>query len=319
MNYYDRIDNLAQVIIDGESLKHKHSIIIGKNAIGKSDVVLNIIKSNDKKVYYIDSANRKYDTKSIMNESIKEITVDEIVKNRIRKEIFNQQDSFGNASRKIEMISYRYKDKLKELLGEFLGVDFEIQAEKSEFGDEYVVFVDGKRVDSESYRLSDGYQAIIRILIEILFYSEQFEEDEMFILIDEIDTYLSVNYKYDILCYLENKFPQLRFVVTTHSKEVLLGTANSNIIALGQMNYEIYDSNDVDSDFMIENIFKHADLLNDEIQTNTIESKLRVLLNHRVYGIWSEIDNSEFDEIEYDMLSPMNQYIYKTIQRWSDE
>ena len=99
------------------------------------------------------------------------------------------------------MIYNSYKDEVQELFCELTGDRFEI-TENSFFGE--VDFGNRKGL------LSSGYQAIIRILLELLYYQEmsvmKYNIKEAWVLIDELDEFLSPKYCSKII---EKKFSQI--------------------------------------------------------------------------------------------------------------
>ena len=67
------------------------------------------------------------------------------------------------------------------------------------------------------------------------------------IIIDELDEYLSPKYSAAILEFLKKKFPWGRWVVTTHSCDLVAFTNNCNLIILDNGNFEVVDINDYTS------------------------------------------------------------------------
>lgn len=95
-------------------------------------------------------------------------------------------------------------------MNEFLQISFAIR--QGEVG--WNVYINNEIVE-----LSSGYQALIRIFMEILYFSDT--KSKGTIVIDEIDEFLSVKNSGKILGFLKNKFPELNFVVTTHSADLM--------------------------------------------------------------------------------------------------
>uniref|UniRef100_UPI000CB22D9A AAA family ATPase n=1 Tax=Vibrio splendidus TaxID=29497 RepID=UPI000CB22D9A len=73
--------------------------------------------------------------------------------------------------------------------------------------------------------LSDGYSAIIEIITDLIVRMEgnKFADYNQFgiVLIDEIETHLHVSLQKQILPMLKSFFPNIRFIITTHSPFVL--------------------------------------------------------------------------------------------------
>ncbi len=84
--------------------------------------------------------------------------------------------------------------------------------------------------------LSDGYSAIIDIVTELILKIEATESKsfdcEGIVLIDEIETHLHVELQKNILPLLTSFFPNIQFIVTTHSPFVLQSIENSIVYDL---------------------------------------------------------------------------------------
>ena len=84
--------------------------------------------------------------------------------------------------------------------------------------------------------LSDGYSAIIDIITELILKIESTNNKsfdcEGIVLIDEIETHLHVELQKNILPLLTSFFPNIQFIVTTHSPFVLQSIENSVVYDL---------------------------------------------------------------------------------------
>lgn len=82
--------------------------------------------------------------------------------------------------------------------------------------------------------LSSGYLAIFEILADLLVRSEFFEitpnELQGIVLIDEIDAHLHISLQKKILPFFSKLFPQIQFIVTTHSPFVITSTDNDTVV-----------------------------------------------------------------------------------------
>lgn len=67
------------------------------------------------------------------------------------------------------------------------------------------------------------------------------------IIIDELDEYLSPRYSAAILKFLKKTFPWGRWLVTTHSCDLVAAANDSNLIILDNGSYEVVDINDYTS------------------------------------------------------------------------
>jgi len=82
--------------------------------------------------------------------------------------------------------------------------------------------------------LSSGYLAIFEILADLLVRSEFFEitpnELQGIVLIDEIDAHLHISLQKKILPFFTELFPQIQFIVSTHSPFVITSTDNDTVV-----------------------------------------------------------------------------------------
>ncbi len=85
-------------------------------------------------------------------------------------------------------------------------------------------------------KLSDGYSAIISIIVEIILRAEsqlkRGEEQNGIVIIDELETHLHIELQRQILPFLVNFFPNIQFIVTTHSPFVMTSVSNAIVCDL---------------------------------------------------------------------------------------
>lgn len=153
------------------------------------------------------------------------------------------QASYANLKKdfdKVKRIEEWFK-RLKDSLAVLLGHDeFEL-----EFLDEEFNFVI-KEKNKEPYyftQLSDGYSAIISMVAEIMLRMSTgplpIYDKPGIVIIDEIETHLHVSLQRKIFPFLIKLFPNIQFVITTHSPFILTSISNSVIYDLG--NKEMYE------------------------------------------------------------------------------
>ena len=299
--------------IRNKNLLHEHSIILGDNASGKSELIRRIVKEKiDKgeRVYFIDSVNRYFDVSKIdgLTSSI-EIERNIILK-RLTNEYFNTKDSFsmyGTETDCIEMFYMRYKKVVQELLQEFNQLTFEVTFPKEKLV-RYSEEAEGK--------LSNGIQALVRIFVELVYLQEVTDSNQIMVVIDEVDEYLSPSNAGKILSFLIMKFPHMQFVVSTHSADLVCSTKNCNLVIIQKDYYEVTDSNDFESmgevQFMFEKIFSESR----EQKTVRIEEQLRRLINNKMMGAWGKKDEETLQEIEESLLTNAQKILYKRIKEW---
>lgn len=170
---------------------------------------------------------------------------------------YNQRDTFCVSSF-IEQIFAKYSSMVYALCKIFLGHELEIVREKLEAG----VVESQLILDGNAAKLSSGYQAVMRLFTEILYFCDVMSEknwDHGFVVIDELDEYLSPRYSSMIFNFLQEHFQKLNFLVTTHSSDMVANTRNADLILLHESDYEIYAKgelgNMIDADHVFAKLF----------------------------------------------------------------
>jgi len=111
--------------------------------------------------------------------------------------------------------------------------------------------------DNEPYWLtydmmSDGFKAMINIVAEIAHRCielngflgvDAVKKTPGIIMIDEVDLYLHPHWQQHILADLQNAFPEMQFVVTTHSPFIVQSVDSKNVITLDGVKMPISPSN----------------------------------------------------------------------------
>ena len=122
------------------------------------------------------------------------------------------------------------------------------------------------------HSLSDGYSSVMDIITELLLKVEVTEsknlEIEGIVLIDEIETHLHVELQKNILPLLTTFFPNIQFIVTTHSPFVLSSIENAVIYDL-EKQLRVEDLSSYSYDALIESYFdsdKYSKELKDKIE-----------------------------------------------------
>ena len=200
----------------------------------------------------------------------------------------------------------------------------ELQKLFEELTKERFQIIEGETLGEVSFKntkglLSSGYQAIVRILLELLYYQEKCVESKNLehpvVIIDELDEFLSPGYAFLIMPFLKTKFPKMEFIITTHSCDLVAGAQNANLIILKDDEYEVLDINDLQSISEVQIIFdrvfgEHA------VKENEIEMELRRLLNNKINNAWGEREQIQLKEIQRKNLTASQQIICKQISEW---
>lgn len=109
-------------------------------------------------------------------------------------------------------------------------------------------------------QLSDGYKSTVSLIADIAYRmavlnpqlgTEVLSKTDGVVLIDEVDLHLHPAWQHRILGDLQEIFPKVQFIVTTHAPAVISSTTSENLVVL--KNYEVYEAgsesygNDVNS------------------------------------------------------------------------
>lgn len=129
---------------------------------------------------------------------------------------------------------------------------------------------DGKLVSSFQ-DLSSGYKAIFDIYADLLLRTEFFDitpsELEGIVLIDEIDAHLHISLQKLILPFFSDSFPNIQFIVSTHSPFVITSTDENTVV------YDISSGEFFENDLSLysyESVIKglfHIDTKSDQLKT----------------------------------------------------
>lgn len=312
MTCYQNMINDLTDIIQREGLPYKDTIIIGNNSSGKSELVKNLLqKAGFENWYLIDAVNRYFSVSQIYKmsgEASKLQFSKKIAEHRLEEDNFNLKDTFYymGVPTSIENFYFEFATEIKRLIQQFLDVRLEIK--QTEVG--YEVYL-----DNVISTLSSGYQALIRIFMEMEYVKRTMERGT--IIIDEIDEFLFAYNSGRIFEFLRHEYSQFSFVVTTHSADLITNAMQANILLLSDGTYEFLDADDFNSVSQVYNIF-------DSIFKDTkisdykdrVDTCLRRLLNNKVSGIWVEADENEFMRIKEMNLTKVQKVLIRQIEEW---
>jgi AAA15 family ATPase/GTPase len=134
-------------------------------------------------------------------------------------------------------------DKINSWFKDFeksLKILFEDESVKLRFdSDKFKFFIcQDNKPEFTFQTLSAGYRAIFDIYAELIMHTEYFKvmptDLTGVVFIDEIDSHLHVSLQRLILPFFTNSFPQIQFIVTTHSPFVLMSTPDTVIFDLAK-------------------------------------------------------------------------------------
>ena len=320
-SYLDTVNEISDTILKG-TRERKNYVIVGDNSSGKSDVLREVIRKDLKRtIYFIDSVNRTYDISKVelKGTSYKHVSFDyhKVIDTRLGENNFNIQDTFCVLAG-IELLYAKYSEQIKALLLEFLGIHLEvIQDGGGIVNAENIVNIDGERCS-----LSNGFQAIIRMISEILYFEEAMAENgetQGVVVIDEIDEYLSPRYSSKILDFLRSKFANITFVVATHSIDLVENVEDIELIVMEKNQYTLYSNDALKDNGIIRNIFARIffhDRFTQPSSDDSIDNRLRILLNRKIASEWDEKSQNELDEISEGDILPHQKMICKQIKEW---
>lgn len=310
ISYQNMLIKLSSML-DADELPYKDTIIIGDNSCGKSDLLRKVLTDDEaQKYYFIDAVNRSFNIGQIAAESETNIYYSaDIKKSRLEENNFNYKDTFyyGGTPRAIEDFYNNYSVELKGLMESFLNISFEIKQGK--LG--WEAFVNTEKVD-----LSSGYQALLRIFLECIYFSKT-QETGTFV-IDEIDEFLSVKNSGQIFAFLRRQFPENNFIVTTHSADLIANAENANLALLQGNDFEILDAGDFSSISQVYNIFDAIfERIGQKTEKERKDDLLRIFLNNKMAGVWDEDTNHRFEMLKMEKLTKTQKLIVKQIEEWT--
>jgi len=146
--------------------------------------------------------------------------------------------------------------------------------------------------------LSDGYSAIIDIVTEILLKIETTEaksfDVEGIVLIDEVETHLHVEMQKNIMPLLTSFFPNIQFIVTTHSPFVLSSLSNSIIYDL-ESKTQVEDVSGYSYEALVETYF-NVDKYTHELKEKL--SQYKILNQKRINKTIDDDELTEYFKLE---------------------
>ena len=294
-------------------------VIIGDNATGKSDVIHKVTENLLGHVYFIDAVNRSFDLRKIRGaipEHRQLAITKKDVQVRLQEDYFNLKDTFAQQD-SIEQWYAIYEDELQRLMKDFWQQNLQVSAvQVGDMGRFFMAYANGEQI-----QLSSGYQAVFRLVAECLVCRDYLQADgeKITIVIDEIDEFLSARSAGEILSFLRKGFPEFRFIVSTHSADLLVNSKDYILFALTGKDYLRYDGNDLGSITGVYSLFRHLFLKNDsfeETKEQGLTDALSRYLNMKLMGAWSDEAEAEFNKIKYDEMTNTQKFLYQQIKEW---
>jgi predicted ATP-binding protein involved in virulence len=149
-------------------------------------------------------------------------------------QVFDAMDGKTEGAKQQETFFTKLEETLAKIF-EDPGTKLEFVRENFEF---YINLSDGRRFTFN--QLSAGYSALLSILTELLMRTDLLRKQANdysydpcgFVLIDEPETHLHLEMQYQILPLLTSLFPNLQFIVATHSPAVASSIKNATVFDL---------------------------------------------------------------------------------------
>lgn len=145
--------------------------------------------------------------------------------------------------------------------------------------------------------MSSGYSAVFNIINDLIMRTENQKNPltEGIVLIDEIETHLHLELQKMILPFLTELFPNIQFIISTHSPFILSSTENAVIFDL--------ETRKIVQDGLAG--FPYDGIVESYFDTDTLSNDLRAKLNrYRVLTAKEELsdeDYAEIVELEHDL------------------
>ena len=215
---------------------NKNLVLVGLSSSGKSKIIKDIIERLfDENIYLIDSPNRVIKTPIGTFNSFEDFKVKDVLSCRNKEKYFGSKDVFSEeigtelVLSELNKRKIFYKDLFKEVLNKKLTYDEDLPF--GELADAIEYF---KLENIDLNHISSGYQAQIRILMEVNFAVEQ---GCKVIIIDEYDAHLDFKDSKKFLDSLCAKYNKIRFIIVVHSAYTLIELENFDILKI----YKGYD------------------------------------------------------------------------------
>lgn len=207
---------------------------------------------------------------------------------------FAKDDNEEEVVKRIDAWFSNFESKLGELFGD--------EALTLHFDRKNYTFTlrNGNGYEFGITELSDGYSALLSMISEILLRIEQNGISNYdtggIVLIDEIETHLHVDLQKNILPFLTDFFPNMQFIVTTHSPFVLQSISNSVVYDL-EKKIQVEDLSAYSYDALVESYFqsdKYSAVLKDKV------ARYEELVNAKGLG---EAEQQEKDELNHFLIT----------------
>jgi len=204
---------------------------------------------------------------------------------------FARQKKDFQRAEEIEIWFNRLEDVLRHIFKDTtLQLDFDIETF------EFSIHQSG-REPFDFNTMSKGYSAVFNIINDLIMRVEKQKnyDIEGIVLIDEIETHLHIELQKDILPFLTEMFPNIQFIVSSHSPFILNSIDNAVIYDLETNNLVENGLANFPYDGVVEGYFQ-ADKLSNDLRIKLDRYKTLTEKEN-----WSDEDLAEISELEDDL------------------
>ncbi len=179
---------------------------------------------------------------------------------------FAKDDNDNEAAKKIDAWFERFENQLREL---FDAPNLQLVFDRKNYNFNIQI---GDNEPFTLTQLSDGYSAVLTIVTELILRMEatgnKAYDVQGVVLIDEIETHLHVALQKKIMPFLCAFFPNIQFIVTTHSPFVISSISNAVVCDL-ETREVINDLSGYSYEALVESYFdtdKYSEILKEKLQ-----------------------------------------------------
>ncbi|GHU63159.1 ATPase AAA [Spirochaetia bacterium] len=310
----DKVRHLENLTIELSDKERKHLILTGKNGSGKTSVLeamrdyivdeqqeakepqymialdgsetppkpkpvevkFNNYRWHDTPFYYFAADHKLKVSKPTAIEKVDLKTSDDIVKYMVFQNYQRMAARDKDNTEKLMRIDKWFDSFLQILRNIYECPQLELQHIEEEL--DYKIILPTKKPFGFD-EMSDGYSAAMRIILDLAASMENQNNNFTYnqlgiVLIDEIETHLHVELQKKVLPFLTTMFPNIQFIVTTHSPFVI--TSLSNAVVYDLENQERLENLSAYSYDGIVEYYFDAQKYSDQAKTNFEEYKTLV-------------------------------------------
>ncbi|MBC2854717.1 hypothetical protein [Cetobacterium sp. 2G large] len=228
-----------ELIVEKILNEQENFLVTGNNGVGKSFLAYSILE-NCENFYYIGVINHSFKLR-LVKTPIKdeEYEFNIITEERLKTDKVYEAKAYDTYGRyELDSVAIALGIKFMELLSEEK-IRKEVEKILSCFNIKLVMENNNLMLEIEgiNFYLNDGkdisigYQTILRIVTELFLLKLKYKR-RFVIFLDEVSKSLDCLNSLKLLKVLEEFFPRYKFIITTHSYDLILGTKDSKVIKI---------------------------------------------------------------------------------------